>query len=165
LCAALAACSSSHGVTTGHALTEVGPQGNGTLGFSSGVVGQTYRWAFPLLKNAGKTPVTVTSFAMDKVPAIFQIVGYPVYSQSEVGSYIVDFADSDHRGLPDLVHKPNHAGKPITIAAGQQSPRYAMVAAKLLKNATDPLTGCVVYYQVGEAKYRQRFDCQFQIGG
>jgi hypothetical protein len=102
---------------------------------------------------------------MDKVPAIFQVIGYPLYSQPEVGDYIVDFADSDHPGMPDLLHKPNHANEPITTAPGQQSPMYAMVAAKLLTNRTDPLTGCLVTYRLGTRTYRQRFDCQFQIGG
>lgn len=51
LCAAPAACSSSYGVLAGHALTAVGPQGNGTLGFSSGVVGQTYGLAERLISN------------------------------------------------------------------------------------------------------------------
>jgi hypothetical protein len=166
LSAALAACASSTpAATTGHALSAIGPQASGILGFSNGVVGQTYRWAFPLLSNTGTSPVTVTSFAMDKVPAIFQVIGYPLYSQPEVGDYIVDFADSDHPGMPDLLHKPNHANEPITTAPGQQSPMYAMVAAKLLTNRTDPLTGCLVTYRLGTRTYRQRFDCQFQIGG
>ncbi len=52
----------------------------------------------------------------------------------------------------------------VTIAPRQQSDRYAMVSVKLLKGGTEPITGCVVYYQAGTVRDVQRCFCQFQIG-
>ena len=159
---AAAGCSTSS-VRTGTALVGQGPGLSGVIGNPNAKVGRDYRFAFPLLKNNSKEPVSITEFRITSLPSGVKVIGYPVYSVNHTSGYQLAYDDSSHEGGPELDKTPNYAGHPYTIKPGVLSDKYAMVHLHVTGKLSAHVKGCEVYYTQDGQSYRQSLKCEFAL--
>ena len=126
--------------------------------------GTTYRFAFPVPRNKTDHAVKLTGASVQTVPAGAQVLGYPIYSQDEVGDYLLNYDDSDRVGVKDLQAVKDYAKAGVIIPPRSDSKYFVMVAVKVVGPVTQTLKGCTLEYTVGADEYRQSFPCEFQLG-
>lgn len=161
----LGSCTSAS-PASGNALKAAGPPALGILGFPHAQVGNTYRFAFPLLVNISKNTLRVTSWHLDNVPKGAKVTGYALYSMKDTNGYILDSRDGDPStpSEPDMTKMPNYLGKPIVIRShGDIGDYYAMVKVKVVGHIGKHLTGCRVSYTQGSEKYTQPVHCEYAL--
>jgi hypothetical protein len=162
--AVLAVTRKSPARQAGHDLSVYGPQASGVIGFSTVHQGTTYRFAFPVPQNKSDRPVKLTGASLQSLPAGVLVLGYPIYSLAEVGSYLLNYDDSDTANTVRLQTKRDYANTGVTIAAHSDSAYFVMVAVKVTGPVTHTLSGCRFDYSRANHHFTQTFPCEFQLG-
>jgi hypothetical protein len=149
-----------NGVTIGHAIQPDGPQENGILGANNIAVGRVFRFAFPLLNNTSKAPLSVTRVHLDSVPKGIKVLGYHVYLTSVKDGYALDGLDGGGSSNDMTKHKSYSMSK-LHIAPGRESDYFAMVAVTMTHDPSGIMSGCRIYYRQKNREYTQLLNCKF----
>jgi hypothetical protein len=147
----------SSGLATGRSIEGGGPASSGILGFPHAQQGRIYRFSFPLLKNTSKSPLSVTSFGVDSVPAQVKVLGYSVYSVKDTPGYLLDGYDSTYSKYRD------YAKSPFTIKPGAVSEYYGNVQVRIIGKVLTHLQDCDVRYTQKGHAYHQVLHCEYAL--
>ena len=166
---ALVSCSANLGKveTSGHALSAVGLQGSGPLGFDPAAVkvAHEYGFAFPQLMNNSHGPITVKNVRIVSVPDHVQILRYGVLSTKDTDGYIL-FESEVHSGDDtDYARYPNYPLSDLVIQPGKQSVLYPVVYVRVSGPVSSDLSGCQVSYLQENTIRTQTFYCMFSLNG
>jgi hypothetical protein len=157
----LAACASP---SKPSALQGYGPVTVGRIGINPKVLrlGHTYGFAFPLLRNASRSPLTITSVSLGSVPSGVHVVRYTAMSVNETqGQLMAAYIGENDKN--DYLYFPTHPISGISIAPGAESPYYPVVLVKLVGRVSADLSGCLVNYRQDGRSLHQTLHCVFTL--
>ena len=126
--------------------------------------GRVYGFAWPQLTNTSRASLTIDSVADQRVPHTAKVVKSRALSTADTPGYLLS-SDIGEANASNYDSYRDHLRDPITIAAGRRSPVYPVVYVRYLGPRPSTLSGCLVRYHQGAARYQQVFHCEFDLGG